>query len=169
MPDFITFHPHFDGVVRCVATIYYKFPITLHPMSGIHDIVLAIYTDKRVNEFIRKQKPTDLQEDLLHHCITELYRLHEKYPGKIEELFSTNKLWPYFHGMACMQLKSKTSTFYRKFRRTFESEDKIPVMIAEPYEFEINKVDQAFVEYVYSVFENRTDKVEITFTQIELF
>lgn len=138
-------------------------------MNSIHDIILAIYTDRRVNEFIRKQQPSDLQDDLLHHCITELYRLYEKYPGKIEQLFNNNKLWPYFHGMACMQLKSKNSTFYRKFRRTFEPEERIPVMIEQPFEVELNKVDAAFVEYVYSVFENKEAKQEVTFTQIELF
>lgn len=89
----------------------------------IHDIVAGIYTDKRVNEFVSKQHPVDLQGDLLHHCIMEIYRIHEKYPGKIEHLHESNQLWPVFHGLVCRQLYSEKSTFYTKYRRPCGQQD----------------------------------------------
>ena len=86
---------------------------------NLHQIVEALYRDSRVNEFIRKCRPTDLQDDLLHHCITEVYRIAEKYPGKIERLHDAGELWPWFHGMICQQLMSEKSTFYTRYRRQF--------------------------------------------------
>lgn len=83
----------------------------------LNAIVEQLYRDRRVNEFIRKQQPADLQDDLLHHCISEIYRIAEKYPGKIEQLHAGNQLWPYFHGMACQQMHSTKSTFWSRFRR----------------------------------------------------
>lgn len=85
----------------------------------IHAIVEQLYRDRRVNEFIRKQQPSDLQDDLLHHCISEIYRIAEKYPGKIEQLHTDNQLWAYFHGMACQQMHSNKSTFWSKYRRPY--------------------------------------------------
>jgi hypothetical protein len=99
----------------------------------------------------------------------EIYRMHEVHPGKIEKLFTDGKLWPYFHGMACMQLKSKTSTFYRRFRRTFEPEERIPVMIVEPEYKEVKPVDQAFADYVYSVIEQPKKESKSNFHQIDMF
>ena len=98
---------------------------------NIHDIVAGIYTDKRVNEFISKQRPVDLQGDLLHHCITEIYRLHEKYPGKIERLHESNQLWPFFHGMVCQQLYSEKSTFFTRYRRPCGQQDVNGISIYE--------------------------------------
>lgn len=83
----------------------------------LNAIVEQLYRDRRVNEFIRKQQPSDLQDDLLHHCISEFYRIAEKYPGKIEQLHTDNQLWAYFHGMACQQMHSTKSTFWTRFRR----------------------------------------------------
>lgn len=135
----------------------------------INGIVLQLYQDRRVKEFISRQQPADLQQDLLHHCILEIYRMHEVHPGKIEKLFNDGKLWPYFHGMACMQLKSKTSTFFRRFRRTFEPEEMIPAMIEEPKDIDCKEVDKDFVEYVYSVIERPKKESKSNFHQIDMF
>ena len=85
----------------------------------LHAIVQQLYTDRRVTEFISKQQPAELREDLLHHCIMELYRIATKYPGKVEDLWQRGELWPWFHGMACNQLRSAKSTFFSKFRRQY--------------------------------------------------
>ena len=135
---------------------------------AINDIVLWLYKDQRVNQFIAKQHPQDIQQDLLHHCILEIYRLYEKWPGKIEKLHTEGKLWPYFHGMASMQLRSKTSTFFRKYRRGFEPEEKIPLMVQQPDEVEIKQVDQDFVDYVYSQIEKPKKERTINFKQMVL-
>lgn len=91
-------------------------------MNPIHDIIESIYNDKRVNEFIAKLKPTYLQADLKSHCIYEIYRLSNKYPGKIETLFQNDQMFAWFTGMAKMQLFSERSTFYRLYVRGFEDD-----------------------------------------------
>lgn len=86
-------------------------------MDKLHQIIQKITTDKRVLEMVEKMKPADLQKDLLSHCKEELYRIAQKYPGKIEELDSTNKLFAYFTGLIYKQQCSTTSTFYRRLRK----------------------------------------------------
>jgi len=62
-------------------------------------------------------RPADLQEDLKHHIISELYRLHEKTPGKIEAIYSRGEMFPFLVGMVRLQFMSSKSTFHRLFRR----------------------------------------------------
>ncbi|MGG7036948.1 MAG: hypothetical protein ACI7YS_17400 [Flavobacterium sp.] len=129
----------------------------------INDIVQWLYLDRRVNEFIRKQKPSDLQDDLLHHCIAEVYRINDKYPGKIIALFEANQLWPWFHGMVCNQLHSTKSTFYTKFRRenmvylpVEELPDRPIYQLEGAEEMEaVQKHGANFVNYFYDNFHKR--------------
>jgi tyrosine-protein phosphatase YwqE len=97
----------------------------------IHDIVAAVYLDRRVNEFLQKQEPADLRQDLLHHCVMEIYRINDKYPGKIEELHSKDLMFAFFVGMVRNQLHSKKSTFFTRFRRMFVEIDNCHIFLSE--------------------------------------
>lgn len=114
----------------------------------LNAIVEQLYRDRRVNEFIRKQQPADLQDDLLHHCISEIYRIADKYPGKIEQLHAGNQLWPYFHGMACQQMHSTKSTFWSRYRRPFVNLDETNYLSIkeEAQEFDDNGQFEAIVD-----------------------
>ena len=133
---------------------------------NLHQIVEALYRDSRVNEFIRKCRPTDLQDDLLHHCITEVYRIAEKYPGKIERLHDAGELWPWFHGMICQQLMSEKSTFYTRYRRSFSPLEHLPPDLHAPERYQDRQRElydtiyirngRAFAEYAF----NEVDRME---------
>ena len=141
----------------------------------IHAIVEWLYLDKRVNEFIGKQQPAELQADLLHHCILEIYRIHDKTPGKIEALHAADQLWPWFHGMACMQLRSKKSTFFARFRRTFEPVEAIPVRHHHDINYQkeedeaIRKYGTNFINYFYTKLPERKPKVKVESIALLLF
>ena len=138
----------------------------------MHIIVEQLYTDRRVREFIAKQEPADLRDDLLSHCICEVYRIAEKYPGKIEGLHDANQLWPWFHGLVCQQLRSKKSTFYTRYRRTFDPEEYIPKDAATmpDIDFDIpNQIDEALLEYAYRIFEQPKKVLKYEAKQLDLF
>lgn len=129
-------------------------------MISINDIVLQVYTDRRIKEFIGRLNPSDLREDLMHHCVLEIYRIAEKEPGKVEALASRgNELFGWFTGMVHLQLESKTSTFYRKFRRCFADEKHIeysnPVFPAftEPQK-ELTEAEKWQAEQIYQRLES---------------
>ena len=86
----------------------------------IHNIILAVYNDPKFCELISKMRPADLQEDLKHHIITELYRLEEKTPGKIEAIYNRGEMFGFLYGMVRLQFMSSKSTFHRLFRRQFD-------------------------------------------------
>ena len=149
-------------------------------MATLNQIVEQLYRDRRVNEFIRKQQPSDLQDDLLHHCISEVYRIATTYPGKIEKLYQDNQLWPYFHGIACQQMHSKKSTFFTKFRRQMVPIDVIDWEIKEDqphgqyaqrqrelYETIYERNGKAFADYAISDIERQEDKRVLTFGQVK--
>lgn len=123
----------------------------------LHKVVEQIYLDARVNEFLKKLRPEHLQEDLKSHCITEIYRVSEKYPGKIEWLAERDQLFAWFVGMAKMQLFSTRSTFYRKHRRCFADDTWIDIETPEaPQEFEFKEHDpekERMIEWAYSQIE----------------
>lgn len=129
--------------------------------AEVHDIVKCVYTDKRIKEFISKLKPASLQDDLMMHCISEIYRVAELYPGKIEGLQERKQMFAWFVGMAKIQLMSKRSTFYRKHRREFCDETLIDTTkgeIEEPFEFKVHDPKkERMIEYVYCEIE-RTEK-----------
>lgn len=76
-----------------------------------------MYKDPKFCELISKMRPSDLQEDLKHHIISELYRLHEKTPGKIEAIYNRGEMFGFLYGMVRLQFMSSKSTFHRLFRR----------------------------------------------------
>ena len=134
--------------------------------------------DKRVNEFIRKCEPSDLREDLLHHCILELYRIAEKYPGKIEALHNAGELWPWFHGLISRQLMSDKSTFYTKFRRKSMVYLPVEELPDRPiYQVDgfgecdaVERLGSNFVNYFYDQFPKRNQpKQKAAAVQISLF
>jgi len=140
--------------------------------AEVHRIVEQLYTDRRVREFISKQEPADLQQDLLSHCIMEVYRIAEKYPGKIEALAERNEIWPWFHGMACQQLRSNKSTFYTRYRRSFDPVEYIPKDIATmpDMDFDIKpQIDENFAEYAYRTFEQPKKVLRYEAKQLDLF
>ena len=140
-------------------------------------IVSQLYKDRRVNEFISKQQPCHLQGDLLHHCILEVYRINDKYPGKIEALNDRNELWAWFHGLVCRQLHSTKSTFYTRYRRTYLPEEHIPAetVSINPFETETQetlaeaKHGSGFIDYFYREFPKRDKKKIIKQVQISMF
>ena len=143
-------------------------------MSPIHDIIESIYNDKRVNEFIAKLKPTYLQADLKSHCICEIYRVSNKYPGKIETLFHNNQLFAWFVGMAKIQLFSERSTFYRLHRRCFEDDVHLTHLSYNDIEFEVPTINHEVekkVEYIYTQLERKRNIKPLAPVpiQVELF
>jgi hypothetical protein len=126
--------------------------------TELHRIVSALYTDHRVRQFINRLQPADLRDDLLQHCTLEVYRIAEKYPGKIEALHTSNQLWPWFVGAIKQQLMSKKSTFYTKHRRQFAPEEMIPRDQVEWPDPDLSKkgIDESiWINYVYTVFETK--------------
>jgi len=139
----------------------------------IHDIVGSLYTDRRVKEFIGLQEPADLREDLLHHCVLEIYRMHEKYPGKIEKLHIDGQMFAFFVGMVKNQNWSEKSTFWSRFKRGHEPEEvylnnselikaeESGALIISQTEQDIcaiEKFGNNFMEYFYNTFPNRKVK-----------
>lgn len=103
-------------------------------MEQFNKLVEAIYTDKRIREFIGKLHPEDLREDLLHHFIERLYKYEENHPGKLFMLAGKDKvfchcvggneakeqqLFAWVVGNIRMELTSPRSPFARKYRRKF--------------------------------------------------
>ena len=96
----------------------------------LNQIVEELYRLPALNQFIGKLKPDDLQADLKQHCFCELYRIAEKYPGKIEALHERDQLFAWMVGAIKMQLFSSRSTFSRRFRRQFINLDSIRYDVA---------------------------------------
>ncbi len=143
----------------------------------IHEIVTSVYNDRRVNEFLSKQEPADLRDDLKHHCVMEIYRMNAKYPGKIEALYQEGKMFAFFVGMVRNQLHSEKSTFFTRFRRHFEPEeaylhiaDKLPDTVQDQDETEaVAKFGAGFIDYFYKKFAERGQKRQIANVQMSMF
>lgn len=136
----------------------------------LSNIIQGLYLDQRVKEFINKQQPCHLRGDLLHHCITEIYRINDKYPGKIEALYNKGELFAWFVGMVRNQLHSNKSTFFTKFRRVYLSEECIPHNPDWPdYEIIQKPVNQAFVNQVYNNIESGVLLADTKAVQMSLF
>jgi len=57
--------------------------------------------------------------------------MHEKYPGKIEELHGKGLMFAFFVGMVRNQLHSEKSTFFSRFRRPFVEIDNCHIFLTE--------------------------------------
>lgn len=133
-------------------------------MMQVADIVAQLYNDRRVVELISRQQPADLQQDLLHHCILELYRCEEATPGKLLHLHQAGELFAFFVGMVRRQNWSDKSTFYTRYKRTFESIEDHPHVYATPDLSTVSDADAdkafgtAFMDYFYNKYPNRRNK-----------
>lgn len=73
------------------------------------------WLDGQVSKNIAKSQMSEFSGDLLHHIILDLYNLPE---AKIDQMIEDEKLKWYVLRGAGLQLRSKTSPFYRIHRRT---------------------------------------------------
>lgn len=69
---------------------------------------------KEISKNITKQQMSQYTDDLLHHVISDLYKLND---SQLENLLSNNKVGHWCLRAASLQIRSKTSPFYYQFRK----------------------------------------------------
>jgi hypothetical protein len=98
----------------------------------INQVAEELFKDAAIRELVGKMQPSDLQEDLLSHCIEYLFLYEGRHPGKLWQMrcqplkgqlkaitVRHSQVWAWFTTVIRMEMTSPRSNFARKYRRGF--------------------------------------------------
>lgn len=127
-----------------------------------HQIIEKLYKDKYLDELIQKlnwYENEDFKQELF-------IILLEQKDEKIIELYQKNQIWPFINKIITNQTHSKTSKFYKLYRKHNKelfiqlSEDGLYSVRLENFPEEETKEDKDYYEYLEDVKEQVRQEIE---------